>query len=203
MKYRFALFALVTASLLGLAGCAGFGSVTSDVASYGAWPSERKPASFAFERLPSQAKNTQRQDKLEAAATAALERVGFSRAPDTKHADVLVMTGARISLEEANPWDDPFWWQYRNSFWRHGPSVYAYPYPYSYYYFGNRRYDREVALVLRDRHSSEVLYEARASSNGATAGDAGLLGAMFEAALADFPRTNSEKHSVSVQLPHR
>ena len=196
MKYRFVLFALMTASLLGLAGCAGFGSVTSDVASYGTWPSERKPASFAFERLPSQAKNTARQDRLEAAATAALERAGFSVAPDAKRADVLVMIGARVSQEDANPWDDPFWWQYRYSFWRHGPSVY----PYSYFYLNNRRYDRDVVLVLRDRHSGEALYEARASTNGPTGGDASLLGAMFEAALKDFPRTISEKHSVSVQL---
>lgn len=196
MKSRLVLYALMLASLLGLSACAGLSTLNSDVASYGAWPADRKPGSFAFERLPSQAKNTARQEQLEAVASVALEKTGFTIAPDAKSADVLVMIGARISVEEANPWDDPFWWQYHNSFWHHGPRMY----PYSYYYLGNRRYDREVLLVLRDRQSGEALYEARASNNGLTVGDASLLGAMFEAALKDFPRAVSETHSVSVQM---
>ena len=106
MKSRFVLYVLMAASLLGLTACAGLSAVNSDVASYGTWPSERKPSSFAFERLPSQAKNTARQDPLEAAATAALQKAGFSRALDAKSADVLVMVGARISVQEISlgPW---------------------------------------------------------------------------------------------------
>ena len=37
-----------------LGGCAAFNNLASDVSSYGPWPAERKPASFVFERLPSQ-----------------------------------------------------------------------------------------------------------------------------------------------------
>ena len=37
-----------------LSGCAGLNNVTSEVSSYGQWPADRKPASYAFERLPSQ-----------------------------------------------------------------------------------------------------------------------------------------------------
>ena len=43
---------LATTALL--AGCAAMNSLTSDVASYSAWPADRKPGSYAFERLPSQ-----------------------------------------------------------------------------------------------------------------------------------------------------
>lgn len=199
MKTRFTLYGLLLASLLSLAACAGFGTVTSDVASYGAWPAERKPSSFAFERLPSQVKNSARQDKLEAAATAALQKAGFSLATEPNSADVLVMVGARISVQELSPWDDPFWWQYHRSFWRHSPRLS----PYSSYYLGNRRYEREVAVVLRDHQGGAVLYEGRAANDGLSEGDASVVGAMFEAAMSDFPRTIPEPHDVTVPLQRR
>jgi hypothetical protein len=198
MKIRFALYGLLTASLLGLAACAGFGTINSDVASYGAWPAERKPSTFAFERLPSQGKDSERQAKLENAAAAALQKAGFTQAADLKSADVTVMVGARSRSTRVSPWDDPFWWQRRTTFWRHSPMLRPYPYNAM---MGNRRYDREVALVLRDRASGEAMYEGRASTDGPTIGDDGLLGAMFQAAIADFPRTVSETHVVSVPVP--
>ena len=52
MKSRLAWLAL--AGMLLLAGCAAFDSLTVYVSSTGDWPAERKPGSFAFERLPSQ-----------------------------------------------------------------------------------------------------------------------------------------------------
>lgn len=199
MKSRFVLYALMTASLLGLAACAGFGTLTSDVTSYGVWPIDRKPTSFAFERLPSQAKNTARQELLEAAATTALQKAGFSPSADAKSADVLVMVGARISVQEISPWDDPFWWQYHHGFWRHSPRLN----PYSSYYLGNRRYEREVAVVLRDRQGGAVLYEGRAANDGLNEGDVPVIAAMFEAAMSDFPRTIPEPHDVKLPLQRR
>jgi len=67
------------------------------------------------------------------------------------------------------------------------------------YGFYDRRYDRQVALLLRDKRSNEALYEAHASNDGATTGDPQLMGALFEAALADFPKTNPKSHRVAVQ----
>ena len=46
------LFLAVSALLA--AGCASMTSVTADVSTYGAWPADRKPATYGFERLPSQ-----------------------------------------------------------------------------------------------------------------------------------------------------
>ena len=37
------------------------------------------------------------------------------------------------------------------------------------------RYDREVAVLIRDRASGKPLYEARASSDGITRSDSTLL----------------------------
>lgn len=196
-KTRFALYGLLVAAVVGLSGCAGMYTVRSEVSSYGAWPAERKPASFAFERLPSQGKEDTRQAQLETAATAALLKAGFGPATDAKSADVLVMVGARVSLQERGPWEDPFWWQYRTSFWRYSPLHRPYAYNNA---LGNRRYEREVALVLRDRKTGEAIYETRANSDGLSVGDDALLGAMFEAAIKDFPRTIPEPHEVAVSL---
>jgi hypothetical protein len=199
MNQRFTLYGLLLASLLSLTACAGFTSLSSDVSSFGVWPAERKPASFAFERLPSQARHSARQDRLETAATAALQNAGFTQVSDTKSADVLVMVGARISVQEISPWDDPFWWGYRRSFWHYSPRLR----PYSSYYLVNRRYEREVAVVLRDRQGGAVLYEGRAANDGLSEGDDRVLQAMFEAALSDFPRTVPEPHDVVVPLSKR
>jgi hypothetical protein len=53
---------------------------------------------------------------------------------------------------------------------------------------GVPRYDSEVALLLRDRASGKPLYETRASHDSSSRADAATVAAMFEAALADFPR---------------
>ncbi|MDH5541307.1 MAG: DUF4136 domain-containing protein, partial [Rhizobacter sp.] len=80
-----------------LGGCASLNTVRSEVVTYGAWPAERKPGRYAFERLPSQQANAVRQAELEAAAARALAAAGFTAAPDAAQADVIVQIGARIS----------------------------------------------------------------------------------------------------------
>ena len=53
-----------------LAGCASLNSLTSEVSSYSQWPADRKPGSYAFERLPSQ--QNEWQTRVEAWADPAL-----------------------------------------------------------------------------------------------------------------------------------
>jgi predicted HNH restriction endonuclease len=197
------LAALLTVAAL-LTGCAALNTVTSDVTTYSEWPQERKPASYAFERLPSQKANAQRQATLETAAASALEKAGFKAAADPAQADVIVQVGARVSRTEVSPWDDPLWWRWgpsgywRAPAWRYGPR--------SPFYAGLNadwysRYERSVALLLRDRASNTPLFEAHAQTEGASAGDAALLGAMFEAALQGFPAKDAANpRRVSVQL---
>ena len=64
------------------------------------------------------------------------------------------------------------------------------------------RYEREVAVLIRDRATGKPLFEARASNEGntATAGS-GTLAAMFQAALMDFPRLGINPRQVVVTLP--
>ena len=193
---------LATSAFALLAGCAAINTVTSEVATYGDWPSGRSPGSYAFERLPSQQKMATRQAELEGAAARALEAAGFKAAPQAAQADVVVQIGARVGRTDVSPWDDPLWWRWGGGYWRNPawrPTSRA-------MYYANinsgwyTRYERNVALLLRDRASGAPLYEAHAQTDGNSAGDAALMAAMFEAAMKDFPAAGaSNPRQVSVQ----
>jgi len=185
-----------------LTGCAALNTVTSDVTTFSEWPAGRQPGRYAFERLPSQKANAQRQADLEGAAAKALEKAGFSPAADAAQADVIVQVGARISRTEISPWDDPLWWRWGGGYWRS-------PYwrsPRAAYYAGFHadwysRYERNIAVLLRDRNTNAPLFEAHAQTEGGSSGDATLLAAMFEAALQGFPAREAQNpRRVSVAL---
>jgi hypothetical protein len=195
---RAATLALALSAAL-LAGCAGLNTLTSEVSTYGEWPAGRAPGTFAFERLPSQQARGAETEALEAAALPALRQAGFVPAAAGAAPDVLVQVGARTSRADFQPWDDPLWWRGGFGYWRPGPwhspawtlSLRSEP----------RRFDREVAMLLRDRATGRPLFEARAVNEGSTAPGSATLTAMFQAALADFPRTGVNPRSVSVPLP--
>ncbi|MEJ6008111.1 DUF4136 domain-containing protein [Paucibacter sp. AS339] len=200
---RVVLSGLAGIALLGLGACSGPYMVSSEVSSFGTWPEGRKPGSFFFERLPSQQMAGERADQqiqAENYARAVLLKAGFSESPDAKGADVLVSLGLRVRAQDVAPWDDPLWWRWHGNYnyWRYGaPGRHAYLYHPSD--LMDRRYERSVAVLLRDRATSEPLYEARASNEGSVPGSMSMLSAMFEAAMSDFPRVRPEPHRVSVQ----
>ncbi len=188
---RRAATALLAAAAL--AGCGTFNKLSSDVSSYGSWPADRQPGSYAFERLPSQQANADWQAKLEAAAAPALQAAGFTPAADAAQAEFSVQVGARVTGYDRSPWDDPFWWRGgwaygpRGAWLRGGPYWWGAPSPV---------YEREVGLLIRDRRSGQPLYEARAANDGASPSIETLLPAMFGAALADFPATGMNPRRV-------
>jgi hypothetical protein len=198
MHIRSILAALMVVAAAGVSvSCASFNTLNAEVASYGSWPPERKPGSYAFERLPSQQARADAQQRLEDAAHPALAAAGFVSAAPGATPDVLVQVGARITRYERSPWDDPLWWRGGFGFWH--PRPFAGPYP-GWYHSQPPRYDREVALLLRDRSTGAPLYEARASSEGSTSGGDEMLSAMFKAAMGDFPQSGSVPHTITVQL---
>jgi hypothetical protein len=67
--------------------------------------------------------------------------------------------------------------------------------------YATPRYDREVAVLIRDRASGKPLYEARASSEGFQRNAGPVLLPLFSAALTDFPATSANPRRVSVPLP--
>ena len=198
---------LMLAFMACLSGCASVTALQAQIASYGDWPSGRAPGTYAFDRLPSQETQPQAQQMLEDAAHRALTAAGFTAAAPGVKPDVLVQVGARTTRYDAGPWGDPWWgpggwYGYGHVGWGRRPwfGPYGYPYPYwSGYYSSWTYYDRQVALMLRDGASGAPLYEARARSD-AYSSDSNTLTAMFRAALADFPKSGSVPHGVSVPL---
>jgi hypothetical protein len=188
------------AAALTLTGCAAFNQLNSEVSSYGQWPADRKPSSYAFERLPSQQARPEQQQLLEDAARRAVESAGFTPAADEKSADVSIQLGARVSASDRSPYEDPFWWRgglyyshharFGRGFW--GPGIGL--------QFATPTYEREVALLIRDRKTGQALYEARASNDGASSAINSLLPAMFEAAMKDFPTGGINPRNVSVEI---
>ena len=191
------------AAVLGLAtlgGCASINQLTVDVSSFGAWPAGRAPASYAFERLPSQQSQPERQQQLEDAAKAALAAAGFTPAATGTPPDVLVQLGARISRTERSVWDDPLWWHGSFGLWGGSRRPWVGPYWQLSTRLDHPRYEREVAVMLRDRASGAPLYEARGSSEGYFGGGGAALRPLFDAALKDFPAAGPNPRQVTVPL---
>ena len=180
-----------------LAGCAALNNLNSDVSTYSQWPSDRKPASYAFERLPSQQARPEQQQRLEDAARRAVEGAGFTPAADDRGADVSIQLGARVSANDRSPYDDPFWWRgglYHGRYWRGywGPGFGP--------HYISPSYEREVALLIRDRKTGQALYEARATNDGGSSSIDSLLPAMYEAALKDFPNGGVNPRRVTTEI---
>jgi hypothetical protein len=196
-----------------LSGCASLNRIDNDVSSFSRWPAGRAPGTYAFERLPSQQARPQQSQLLEDAARQAIEQKGFTPVPEGRSADVSIQVGARIVETDRSPFDDPFWYHgfgtwhrpfaygrfgrpfwgpgWRGGYW--GPHYHSMPY-----------YEREVAVLIRDKRTGEPLYEARAESQGATAGLANILPAMFVAAMQSFPTGSpTNPHRVSVDATPR
>jgi len=201
------MVAIVAAAML--SACASFNDVAADVSSYSRWPAGRGPATYAFERLPSQQTRPQQAQMLEDAARPAVEGAGFAAAPEGSAPDVTIQLGARIVETDGYPYDDPFWYGgmgvWHRPFGRFARPYYGYPgwragFWGPYNDFPN--YQREVALLIRDKRSGEPLYEARAQNEGSTTGVTTVLPAMFVAALKDFPSgSTTNPHPVTIPGP--
>ena len=179
-----------------LAGCASLNSLTSEVSSYSQWPADRKPGSYAFERLPSQQTRPEQQQMLEDSARPALEAAGFTPAADGKESEYIVALGARVNATEQY-YDDPFWW--RGGLYSHR---FSRPWPYYGIGFGipTTTYEREVALLIRERKSGQPLYETRATNDGGSPSIQSLLPAMFEAGMKDFPAGSVTPRQVTTEI---
>jgi len=199
---RKVLTVLITAAAL--TACTGLHELSNEVSAYSLWPADRKPATYTFERLPSQEANAQQQQLLEDAAHRAMERAGFTLAADPKAADVSVTLGARVSPNEPSPFDNPFWWRgglyahryhYGRPFYRTG-----FAFSGAWPYYDTPTYEREVAMLIRDRKTGQPLYETRVTNDGYSASINSLLSAMFEAGLKDFPQGGATPHRVVTQI---
>jgi hypothetical protein len=201
-----------------LGGCAGLHMLDSEVSTFGEWPAGRSRGSYAFERLPSQQADSPKQQRLEEAARGALDAAGFKPSDRAETADVTVQLGARIDRSDRSPFDDPHWWhgglygsRYASGGWGSGwggniglgfgRGGFGLGLGFNDYE-DNRRYTREVVVLIRDRKSGAALYEARAHSSGISPAVGSLLSAMYAAALADFPHSDPAPRNVTTPVAH-
>lgn len=203
---------LAATALMGLSGCSSTYTLNTEVASFGSWAAPRQPGSYTFDRLPSQQQagdSADLQSRIEDSARAALSKAGFSEASDPKAADYLISLGVRINAQDRSPWDDPLWWRWHGSYsaWRYGYGPGAWPRRGAHPFYSptdmmlmERRFERSVALLVRERQTLEPLFEARASSEGNNQGDMELISAMFGAALSGFPQVDPKPRRVSVMV---
>ena len=143
-------------ALLLATGCASLNQLSADVSTYGQWPAERNGASYAFDHLPSQQAQPELAQMLERAAAPALAQAGLRPVAVGGTPDLLVQLGARVSRTERSPWDDPMWWHGGFGLWRQGP--------WRGHGWGGTlrveapRYEREVALLIRERSNGQPLF---------------------------------------------
>lgn len=190
--------AAALAVVTGLGACATLNEVSAEVSSFGEWPAGRAPGSYAFERLPSQQADAASQQVLEDAASVALQRAGFKPVAAGAEPDVLVQVGARQGLADRGPWDHPFWWAGGGMGWGRGP--WRGPAWGMGWRVEPARYEREVAVLIRDRASGKPLYEARAGNEGLSGQMGPSLGPLYRAALMDFPANGIKPRQVRVPL---
>jgi hypothetical protein len=203
---RLAAAALLVVGATALSGCAALHSVTSEVSSYGNWPTERKPAAstYAFERLPSQQVDAPLQSNIEAAAAPALVTAGFTLAATPEVADVMVQVAMQSRLYQS-PWRDRW-----GPFGPHGPHGRV---GFGSWYGGGSRFgfglgmsleppmsEVQVDLLIRDKKTAQVLYETHAVRQQNGGWGERLMAPMFAAALKDFPLPAISPRIVSIPL---
>ncbi|CAN5683922.1 hypothetical protein BH11PSE8_BH11PSE8_32220 [soil metagenome] len=208
MFRKFTSLAATALATLALTGCASLDNIDSEVSSFSQWPAQRTPASYVFERLPSQQAQPEQQQMLEDAARAAVEGAGFKPAGDAAAADFSIQLGARITGHDRSPFDDPFWAyggfgpRFGGFYGRGGRAFWPGSYGgfgwYSRFDTGLSTYEREVGVLIRDRKTGQTLYEARANNEGLSPAAETVLPAMFAAAMKDFPNGGVNPRHITI-----
>ncbi len=201
MKFRTVNIVVLAVALL-LAGCSTVRLVDSDVNTFPipAVQSVTVPATYHFERLPSEQAEGPARDALETLAQPEFAKVGLQR--DDKTPQYSVQLNVRVVRDPKAPWDDP----------RDTPA-YATPYPTSGRFGTVWRspsftlaltlpyFRREVHVVVRRIADNQVVFESRANHDGRWPDDEHVLPAMFQAALQGFPNSPQRLRRVVVEIP--
>jgi len=203
------LFALLAAAaLLALGGCAAPRMIDSDVQSFVRGDPPARPASYRFERLPSQTDAAQ--DQLEALAAAALAKVDLTAAPLVSGAiagTAAAAPSARYAVQVSaqinaivSPYNAPrmgFFLGHRQD--RHLGSHGG---------FGSfglslepSWYRHSVHVLLRDSQAGQPVFESSASFDGPWTDSGNLLPVILDAALQGYPNPAAGPRKVVIELP--
>lgn len=192
MMRRLATLAALAAAVV-LAACGTY-TLDNTVQSFSQLQGVPAPATYRFDRLPSQQGPLQAQ--LEAMADQSLQAAGLRR--DDANPRYSVQVSAR-TIETLSPWADPwdgYGWGWRAGAWRwrrtHAFGFSAYQEP-SWYH-------REVNVIVRELATNRVVYESRAISDAPYLDAAKVFPAMFQAAMQGFPNPPQGPRVVNVQI---
>jgi len=190
--------ALLVAALVLLAGCSGMRIVDSDVRAFTTDQGVRVPATYRFERMPSQQARGDSQDRLEAIVQAELAKVGLQR--DDAAALYSVAFELRFARDPRAPWDDPPYWGglYRGVIVT--PTGTVVHVPMLPMQFDVPYYRREIQLLVRRLSDSQLVFESRANHDGRWSDDLAVVPAMFEAALRGFPNPPQGVRRVDIEI---
>lgn len=187
---------------LGLSACASTRVIDSEVRSFGGSVAPATPATYRFDRLPSQqsgdANAQDAQERLEALASAAMADVGLTQS-DSKpqYLTQISATVEQIVRTPVRPPFAPFAPFGMGGFWRfHHPPVgfgmaLAMEPPWSRY---------TVQIVLRDSSSKQVVFESAAQHIGPWSDAGNVLPAVLRAALRDYPNPTPQGTTVQVEV---
>lgn len=176
-----------------LTGCAMPRMIDSDVQSYVGSAPAVSGASYAFERLPSQA-NSATQDQIESMAQEALDRIGLQRTDST----LRYLVQVDLSVDGMrNPHYRP-----PRPRWVVGANGLLYEDWSLSMTMETPWFRHRVHLVMRDQRSSQLAYETSAVFEGPWNDTLNLLPPMLEAALRDYPQAGNRKVVVELPSPH-
>ena len=195
-----ALLLFVMAGLtLGLGACASTRVIDSEVRSFAGSLAPSTPATYRFDRLPSQQNsdaNTQAtQERLEALASDALADVGLTQSDSNPQ--YLAQISAAVEQVARTPVRPPFAPIGLGGFWGfHHPPVgfgmnWAMEPPWHRYV---------VQIVLRESSSRQVVFESAAQHIGPWSDAANILPAVLRAALRDYPNPAPQGATVRVEV---
>ena len=179
-------------TLLTLGGCTTTRIIDSEVRSFAGSVGPANPASYRFERLPSQDLQAKAQDQLETMAQPLLESVGL-RKSDNAPQYALQMTATVQAIQ--NPSYGPYW---RRQRWIDRDGLMLFPSMGLMLEPPWHRYS--VSLVLRDIATSQTVFESTAQHVGPWSDSQQLLPAVIRAALSDYPRAQPQPHPVLIEI---
>jgi len=191
-----ALSAIIVIAIFWLTGCASTRLVDSQVNSF-APHTVPVGSHYRFERLPSQQADAAGQQRLEELAEQALAQVGLVR--DDHNATYSVQISASQRVQNPAQERPLLGWHLG---WRIGHGSVALGHAPLFPGLDNQTsYWREVALIMRERHTQVVVYETRASHEGPWSDSEAVWPAMLQAALQGFPTPPAGPRNVNIEIP--
>jgi hypothetical protein len=178
-----------------LSGCATSWQLDNTVQSFSAPPAVQTPASYRFDRLPSQ--QAPGQEQLEAMADPALRKAGFQRNDASPRYGVQLTARLQPVLSPwADPWDGWAW----GGFGFHRRAGFGFGVSHRFNSLDSTWYRREAGVVVRELSTGKVVYETRAVNDGPWSNNADVFPAMFEAALQGFPNPPPGPRQVNITV---